>query len=451
MRACLGAVLAFGLLLGAAVVLVVSDGTPRVRWTSAPDFARGATTQRAPRSPWRVRRESLVEDPRPLLLTSNLPGQRMATEELGSLVNGYGVDRLRTRTHRTSLPGALMDGPVPFRRDGIAVLVLIGAGHHHYRLSVLLGSSDGRLSRQMPLAAADDVEAGQLAVNARGDLAVTWLECRRREVCHGDFVSRVAVLPAGAPAFGRPAALRSGVDAGGFDASYTTTMALDPRGNLALTESDLERLSVRVWPAGGRLGPARTVDRHLGPLDPHLVIAGPRLVVAWTVGDRGTSSVRVVTGPLADRPLGPTQVLDPGDPHRTSHDSFGLQLVTAGAHATVAWARPGGMRTSDAPPGDRFGPAQLLAGDAPMLQSLVGRPGGALVLTAQDGAGDRVTVRRRAPGARRFGPAEPIPGAHDVYSVLTEVDPRTGRPIVTIQRNAPGPRVAQEVLTATRP
>jgi hypothetical protein len=302
------------------------------------------------------------------------------------------------------------------------------------RLAVAFGRTDGALGARRVLAARTRIADTDLAVNARGDAVVAWVEDRpdeRRRV--RDDRLWVALKRAGG-AFARPTVL---VGSGSIE---QVDVAVGPRGDVqvaltrrAVVESGRRlgerRVHVRFRAAGRAFGPLQAVGEQFGFVEfAGAVTPAGRAYLAWGTQDIGEEAdepfrVLATTKPAGSGTYRAADVVDPGGDDERPVGRVALALGPD-EQATLAWSgvavdRTAGfalrypVRTAASVPGGTFGPpADLPGADGGVAGVVTGADGTTTVAWAQLGAdpaaprGLRAAVRPA--GAAAFGATEVV-------------------------------------------
>ena len=412
----------------AAGMEAVLDGPPR--------------TISAPGALWRVRREPERQRRALLKLLANTPGRRLVYEQRETR-SGYAFRLLSERAAQV-LRGNERTYSEPVVANGRWAVPTVervrraADARWRERLTVVSGDVlSGRALQRVVVATDESIEGADVAHSDRGDIAVSWYGCRGQS---GICSSRVAVMPAGGHAFEPSELLSDDVWIGGFEADYSSTQAFASDGDLLVVQ-DADEVTVRIRPAGGRLGTAQRLGARSGG---QLVAAGSgagRWVVAW--GRRRAGGLTIATAAM-DR-FGVPRRFATGRRAPTR-----LEIVAGTTSATVAWSDGKTTWTADHSTAWRMAPPRLLKGG---LRALAARGDGRVLLVTDDAGAGILRARVRRAGAAAFGAAEPISGTRDTTDVLAEFAPGSGRAVVSVQRNerVPGQdRWRQAILTATR-
>jgi hypothetical protein len=463
--AALAAGLTGGLVVGGLVIALTARDEPLepVRTTTIGRAERSARDLPPRASLWATRREVLSRgigsDLYPPRFSQNDAGVRVLSDQRET--RGSYVDRLLTSAGPRVVRGLLVDRPVVYGRDRIAMLVTRVVRHRRGRersqLVVLLGRTDGRVQRELVIATAGEMRPHFLGVSPRGDIAVMWAQCTTADACLDAERLRVAVRRAGRGTFGRPFELDRGPES---DERSDTTMAFNTRGELVVAYVGTRgRVQARVQRPGGAFGPARSLGEQDGALDLDAAMtARGRILVAWSTQDGGFEighppRVQAVFGSASSGRFGPdVHLLDPGprpgdfNPEQIPEASVTATLAPDGS-ATLAWNQTNGVSIATSNHDGHLRPSTRLTSDRG------GYPG---VQTADDGrtlmvwhTRGQIFARLRAPGATAFGPIERVARTKDASGLDLRFDANTHRPVVSWIRAEGHNRFA--FLSATRP
>jgi hypothetical protein len=296
--------------------------------------------------------------------------------------------------------------------------------------------------------------APAVAVDARGDALVAWVERGRSEALTGRLTVKGAWRRAGAARFGTPKTLFESQDIY-VDTPGAVVVALNRagRGIVAFADAHETRLGVRrkmyAWTAraGRPFGSTLTAGAHDGIVEAAAVVdARGRATLVWGSQDAGIEAghpwvVRATSLAPGAAKWGAVQVLDDGGGAVNRPWGNVAAAVDASGRVTAAWS---GVRRASAPLGfvfpvftatadaGRFGAVQQLAPSG-SVGGVAARPDGTVIVAwahvVQYQRTDQAQAAVRGAGATAFGPVEDLAAPDGAGWPGVAFDPRTGAPV----------------------
>jgi hypothetical protein len=234
--------------------------------------------------------------------------------------------------------------PVVFGTGRVALLEQISTfrgGRERARLRVAFGKVTGAFSRPRTIDVITPAFVPALAANARGRVAVAYLQRTRGGA------RRVVTLAVRAPGgvFGRPRVVM------GRGRANAVAVAVGRRGDLVVAWEKEGRVEARFQPPGGRLGPIRRVGsaRRLGTQIRAAVSQSGRAWIAWRSqslsqgGDSGPLALRLAVSYRRGRGFRTPLLLDSYARRGPDRPGFDLALDPHG-NGHVAWTTWDGTR-----------------------------------------------------------------------------------------------------------